>query len=400
MPGRSLALNQSESTSSSSILPSRADGYSYQVAKIPGGSTTEDVGKTYEQSNPFFDELARLVRNPIRVREQTGQSGPQRQQLESTRTGPVLHQLNDRRTVKHKPLLDSTAVSISDECRVDVMEEDAQLLDEKNKILSESDTDIPYDANNFDEVENSETDTNDDEADADDEEDVDIGLMDQESSLLSCALDKFTNITCETQHQSFDSDPNVVSVKGSWETNGASSPTNKNGDALGVDSESNERTLTQQVSKGLAISTEQLRRRLKTQFSTATDRVLFAFNPLSRRLCKSETNLQKSGESSALTFLTSCRIPTERTLSNLELGELCSGQDVMDTHPTTPITRSFRCPSEHTLLKTDNMPTITLTNSKMTERLRKKRVDTMIRLDELRREVCPKQKVLTSFIVF
>ncbi|KAF5405705.1 hypothetical protein PHET_00671 [Paragonimus heterotremus] len=400
MPGRSSILNQSESTPSSSVPPSRAAGYAYQVAKMPAAATAEGVGKSYKQSNPFFDELARLVRNPIRVREQTGRSGPQRQQLASQRTDPVPHQLSDRRTVNHKPLLDSAAVSMSDECPVDVTEEDAQLLDEKNKMLSESDTDIPYDANHFDEVENSETETNDDEDDADDEEDVDIDLMDQESSLLSCALDEFTNIVCETQHQTLDSDPNVVSVKGSWETNGASSPTTKNGDALGMDSESNERTLTQQVSKGLAISTEQLRRRLQTQFSNATDRVLFAINPLSRRLCKSETSLQKSSESSALAFLTSCRVAAERTLSNLELGELCSRQDVTDNHPTTPITRSFRCPSEYTLLKTDNMPTITLTNTKTTERLRKKRVDTMIRLDELRREVCPKQKVLTSFIVF
>ncbi|KAF8569951.1 hypothetical protein P879_03959, partial [Paragonimus westermani] len=400
MPGRSLASNQSESTSSSSVPSSRSAGYAYQVAKTPGGATTEGVQKTYKQSNPFFDELARLVRNPIGLREQTGRSGQQRQQSASTRTGPALHQSSDRRTVNRRLFLDSSAVSVSNECRVDVMEEDAQLSDERTKMLSESDTDVPYNANQFDGVENSETETTDDEDDADDEEDVYIGPMDQESTLFKCAIDKFTKIACEIEHQTFDSGPNVVNVDGSWETNGASSPTTKNGDALGMDPESNERTLTQQVSKGLAVSTEQLRRRLQTQFSTTTDRVLFAFNPLGRRLCKSETNLQQSGESSALAFLTTCRVPAERTLSNLELGELCSKQDVVDNHPTTPITKSFRCPSEHTLLKTENMPTITLTNTKTTERLRKKRVDTMIRLDELRREVCPKQKVLTSFIVF
>ncbi|KAA3682012.1 phosphatidylinositol 4-phosphatase [Paragonimus westermani] len=400
MPGRSLALNQFETTSSSSVPSSRSAGYAYQVEKTPGGATTEGVQKTYKQSNPFFEELARLVRNPIGLREQTGRSEQQRQQLASTRTGPVLHELSGRRTVNSKLFLDSATVSISNKCRVDVNEEDAQLSDERTKMLSESDTDVPYDANQFDGVENSETETTEDEDDADDEEDVEIGPMDQESTLFMCALDKYTKIAYETQNQAFNSGLNVVNVDDSWETNGASSPTTKNDDALGIDPESNERTLTQQVSKGLTISTGQLRRRLQTQFPATTDRVLFAFNPISRRLCKSENNLQKSGESFALAFLTSCRIPNERTLSNLELGELCSKQDMVDNHPTTPITKCFRCPSEHTLLKTENMPTITLTNTKTTERLRKKRVDTMIRLDELRREVCPKQKVLTSFIVF
>ncbi|VDP91380.1 unnamed protein product [Echinostoma caproni] len=52
------------------------------------------------------------------------------------------------------------------------------------------------------------------------------------------------------------------------------------------------------------------------------------------------------------------------------------------------------------MVRSDNMPEIVLDNVRQVERLRKKQLTSLIRLDEIRHDVCPERTVLTRFLIF
>lgn len=56
--------------------------------------------------------------------------------------------------------------------------------------------------------------------------------------------------------------------------------------------------------------------------------------------------------------------------------------------------------SQYSLVRSDNMPEIVLDNVRQVERLRKKQLTSLIRLDAIRHETCPERTICTRFLVF
>ncbi|CAL8087034.1 unnamed protein product [Calicophoron daubneyi] len=55
---------------------------------------------------------------------------------------------------------------------------------------------------------------------------------------------------------------------------------------------------------------------------------------------------------------------------------------------------------EFSLVRPEDLPDIAVENAKTTERLKKKQLAAMVRLDEIRKETCPDKPIRTSFIIF
>ncbi|TPP66433.1 hypothetical protein FGIG_03345, partial [Fasciola gigantica] len=56
--------------------------------------------------------------------------------------------------------------------------------------------------------------------------------------------------------------------------------------------------------------------------------------------------------------------------------------------------------SQYSLVRSDNMPEIVLDNARQVDRLRKKQLASLIRLDEIRHDTCPERAVSTRFLIF
>ncbi|CAH8621923.1 unnamed protein product [Dicrocoelium dendriticum] len=241
--------------------------------------------------------------------------------------------------------------------------------------------------------------------DADDEEDDDkeLRLMDRDGLLAACGLDRhsfatdifqptISSETCSTS-KPLSEVPNRITVE---ELANTVTRTKANLKRHWSYTTAESRLLRQQLA-ATKITDPSRRRYSGAHVSTLTARSpsLDQLTSVRHRMSQSETDLDRSRDARDHSVE---RVDPTRSLFGP------GGRDEMDhlTHQFDQTIRSMdgKPQPERTAFELGLIPSPTTHNIKHTERMRRKQLETVLRLQQLHHALCPGQSIKTSFIVF